>query len=236
MNNNKNCFISGATGGLGQCLAKEFAKKKYNLFLTSTSESSLKKLKKELISTHKNIDIFYEAGNFTSLTDLKRITNNAIKKFKILHILINNAGTFPVQDLKDTSLQDFQECFDVNVRAPFYFSKIFSEGMKDVKWGRIVNIASSSAYEGYKKTSIYCASKHALLGFTRSILHELKEYNIRSYSISPGSIQTKMGKKVPNQNYDTFIDPKEISKFISMIVSFDKQMISEEVKINRFNL
>jgi len=231
--NNKNCFISGATGGLGRCIAREFAKKKCNLFLTSRSSSDLKEFKKELMSTCKNIDIFYEAGDLTSALDLKRIVKSAMNKFDSFHFLINNAGTFPVKYLKNTSLEDYQNCFDINVRAPFFFSKIFSEGMMKTKWGRIVNITSSSAYQGYAKTSIYCASKHALLGLTRSLLQELKEYNIRSYSIAPGTIKTNMGKKVENQNFDTFIEPDEIAKYIIMLISLDKEMLPEEIRLTR---
>ena len=68
------------------------------------------------------------------------------------------------------------------------------------------------------------------------MLQEFKKYNIRTYSIAPGSIKTPMGKKVENQNFETFIDPEEIAKFIIDLISFDNEMISDEVRINRFNL
>jgi len=231
--NNKNCFISGATGGLGIEIAKEFAKENCNLFLTSTKSEKLSKQKKQLAKINKNIKINYKAGDLTSLKDLKKISNNAKKEFKSIDILINNAGTFPVKFLEDTSINEYQRCFDINVRAPIFFTKEFSNKMIKKKYGSIVNITSSSAYAGFKKTSIYCASKHALLGFSRSIFQELKEKNIRVYSISPGSIKTKMGKKVENQNFETFLDPKEIAKFIVMLVKFDKTMIADEVRLNR---
>ena len=99
--------------------------------------------------------------------------------------------------------------------------------------GRIVNIGSSSAYAGFKETSIYCGSKHALLGLSRAVYEELKEHNIRTFCISPGSVKTDMGKKVKNQNFDTFIDPKEIAEYVSFVMSFDGSMISEEIRLNR---
>ena len=107
--------------------------------------------------------------------------------------------------------------------------------MVSKKWGRIVNIGSSSSYNGFKNTSIYCSSKHALLGLSRSLHDELKEHNIRTFCVSPGSIKTSMGKRVIGQNYDTFMDPKEIAEFIVYIISFDKEMVSEEIKLNRIN-
>ncbi len=76
------------------------------------------------------------------------------------------------------------------------------------KWGRIVNVGSSSAYSGFRETSIYCASKHAILGLSRAIYNELKDYNVRTFCISPGSIKTEMGKQVKNQKFDTFYPTK----------------------------
>ena len=105
--------------------------------------------------------------------------------------------------------------------------------MVESKWGRIVNIGSSSAYAGFKDTSIYCASKHALLGFSSSIYNELKERKVRTFCVSPCPVKTEMGKLVENQDFDTFIEAKELAKFVVFLISFDDNMISEEVRLNR---
>jgi NAD(P)-dependent dehydrogenase (short-subunit alcohol dehydrogenase family) len=104
------------------------------------------------------------------------------------------------------------------------------------RWGRIINIGSSSAYGGYKNTSLYCASKHALLGFSRALHDELKEHNIRVFCVSPSGTKTAMGKSIKGQNYDTFIDPKDVAEYIAYISSFDNAMISEEIRLNRMIL
>ena len=105
--------------------------------------------------------------------------------------------------------------------------------MKKSKWGRIVNIGSSSAYSGFKNSIAYCSSKHALLGFSRAMFAELKESNIRVYSISPGSTQTKMGKLSKDQKFETFLKPEEIAEYVEFVISFDKQLVSEEIRLNR---
>ena len=94
--------------------------------------------------------------------------------------------------------------------------------MVSKKWWRIVNIGSSSSYNGFKNTSIYCSSKHALLGLSRSLHDELKEHNIRTFCVSPGSIKTSMGKRVIGQNYDTFMDPKEIAEWLKAKLVIDR--------------
>jgi NAD(P)-dependent dehydrogenase (short-subunit alcohol dehydrogenase family) len=101
------------------------------------------------------------------------------------------------------------------------------------RWGRIINIGSSSAYAGFKNTAIYCASKHALLGLTRSLHDELKHQNVRCFCISPGSIKTEMGRAVPGQDFETFLDPQEIAEFVVHVASYDGGMIAEEIRLNR---
>ena len=229
----KNCFISGATGGLGQFIASELILNQCNLFLTSTNKTKLKKLTKELSALNSDVKINYDVCDLRKLNDLKKI----IKKFRNsmgnCDILINCAGIFPVKSLSKTLVSDYNSCFDINVRATFLFSKEFSNDMKKKKWGRIVNIGSSSSYEGFEETSIYSASKHAILGFSRSIQKELKSYGIRTCCISPGSIKTKMGKQIKGQNYSTFINPKEIAEAILNLIQFDKEMMIPEIRLDR---
>ncbi len=205
-----------------------------NLFLTSRDVAELQKLQQELQdAVGKDAKIFYEAGDLRNVEDVKRIIETAKKELKSVDILVNCAGVFPVKSLQDSSLEDFENCFQVNIRAPFLFCKAFVDDMKKNGWGRIVNIGSSSAYSGFKETSLYCASKHALLGFSRSLQSELKEHNVRTFCISPGSVKTEMGKKVTHQDFSTFIDPEEIAEYIAFIISFDKEMVSEEIRLNR---
>ena len=229
----KNCFISGATGGLGKSIATELVLNQCNLFLTSTKKTKLKKLKKELSAVNSDIIINYDVCDLRKLNDVKKI----IKKFRSTmgncDILINCAGILPIKSLSKTLVSDYDSCFNVNVKAPFLLSKEFSNDMKKKRWGRIVNIGSSSSYDGFSETSIYSASKHAILGFSRSIQKELKSYGIRTCCISPGSIKTKMGKQIKGQNYSTFINPKEIAEAILNLIQFDKEMMIPEIRLDR---
>lgn len=231
---NRNCFITGATGGIGRCIAMKMAENKCNLFLTSTNITKLKNLKEEIGSLYgEKIKVYYEHGNLNEIQDIKKIITMAREKIHTVDILVNCAGLFVVKFLSDSNLDDFNATFNLNVRAPFIFCKEFSEDMIKCKWGRIINIGSSSAYAGSKETLLYCSSKHALLGFSRALHDELKKYNIRTYCVSPSGAKTEMGKLIKNQNFDTFIDPGEIAEYVAFICSFDSEMISDEIRLNR---
>lgn len=232
---NRNCFLTGATGGLGRCIALQMAGESCNLFLTSRSVRRLRALRRELESTigDRTVGIGFAPGDLNRIEDVKRIIRRAKDRFDHIDILINCAGVFPVKPLFQSKVRDFDTCFNVNVRAPFLFSRTFSPEMARRGWGRIVNIGSSSAYQGFNETGIYCASKHALLGLSRSLHEELKRENVRTFCISPGSIKTEMGRKVKHQRYDSFIDPREIARFVAFVISFDGEMVSEEIRLNR---
>ena len=229
----KNCLITGATGGLGKEIAKEFAKNGCNLFLTGRDNEKLNSLKNELENDQIKID--FEAADLSDVDDIQKLIDKTKNAFSNIDILVNCAGIFPVKLLSNSTVDDFEQCFSVNVKAAFVLCKEFSQGMVSKKWGRIVNIASSSAYAGFKNTSIYCSSKHALLGLSSSLHSELKEHNVRTFCVSPGSIKTPMGKSVVGQSYETFLNPSEVAELVGRLISFDSEMISQEIQLHRMN-
>ena len=229
----KNCLITGSTGGLGKEIAKEFAKNGCNLFLTGRNNKKLNSLKDELEKNQIKID--FQQADLSDTDEIQKLFEKVKSTFSSIDILVNCAGVFPVKLLSDSTIDDFEKCFSVNVKAAFLLCKEFSQGMISKKWGRMVNIASSSAYTGFKNTSIYCSSKHALLGLSRSLHSELKEYNVRTFCVSPGSIKTSMGKSVIGQNYETFLNPNEIAELIVRLVSFDNEMVSQEIQLSRMD-
>ena len=234
----KNCLITGATGGLGKQIAIELAKKNCNLFLTARQNKKLEKLNGELEKISKNNLIKYKHCNLQETEELDSLIQKIRDEFSSIDILVNCAGIFPVNPISQSTLEQYDSCMNLNVRVPFVLSKEFSKDMMKNRWGRIVNIASSGAYNGLKNTAIYRSSKHALLGLSRSLHNELKEFNVRTFCISPGPIKTDMGKDIvkkenPNENYDTFMEPNEIAEFIIFAISFDNNLISSEVRLGR---
>jgi len=236
----KNCLITGATGGLGKEIAREFAKNGCNLFLTGRNNDKLNSLKNELENSVNEIKIDFEDADLSDDGEIQKLIEKVKNTFVNIDILVNCAGIFPVKLLSDSTVEDFENCFSVNVKAAFILCKEFSQGMISKKWGRIINIASSGAYNGRSKTVVYRASKHALLGLSRSLHSELKEYNVRTFCVSPGPIKTSMGHDIiknenPDERFDSFMNPNEIAEFIAYLVSFDNEMVSEEIRLSRID-
>lgn len=229
----KNAFVTGATGGLGREICILLAHYGCNVFMTSTNERKLIDLK-NTIRTQNDVGVSYCVGNLENTIEVQYICDEVSKAYgDNTDIIINCAGVFPLKSLANTTLEDYEKCMNVNVKAPFLFIKALTAGMRHRRWGRVVNIGSSSAYGGSPDTGLYCISKHALLGFSRSLYQELKEENVRVYNCSPGSIRTDMGATDKRQDFSTFLDPREVAEYIMFITSYNTELVSEEVRVNR---
>jgi len=229
----KNAFVTGATGGLGREICLLLAGFGCNIYMTSTNEEKLINLKNTLKDDY-GIDVHYTPANLENADEVDHVCENVLRTYgDNIDIIINCAGIFPLKSLTDTTLEEYERCMNINVKAPFLFTKQLTAGMRQRRWGRVVNVGSSSAYGGSADAGLYCISKHALLGFSRSLYQELKEENVRVYSYSPGSIRTDMGATDKRQDFSTFLDPREVAEYIVFMMSYDTELVSEEVRVNR---
>ncbi len=233
-NNIHTVLLTGANGGLGLEIADKISDHCKRLILLGRNKSSLLKVKKKLEAKHASviykaysIDLRNKEGVYKAI--------NFIKNEKKINVLINCAAKFSVKSIINSSYKDLTSDFHLNFFSPFMLAKECSKKMLKSKKGVILNIGSSSSYLAGANTAIYSSSKHALLGMNRAFQMELGSKGIRSIFAAPGSIQTKMGKKVKKQDFSTFIEPTNLADFLVSLILQDTNMIINEVKINRVN-
>lgn len=222
---NKTAVVSGASSGIGKCIAQSLDSIGANLICIASSPASQEKIQQQFPNANVFVCDFRKSAHYHKLLD-------DLSSFKV-DILINSAGVFPLKSIRQSTINDFDECFNVNVKSAFILSKAIGQKMCENESGRIVNIGSSSAYNGSGDAGIYCASKHALLGLTRSLYKEFSPYGVRVYSISPGSCQTPMGASDKRQDFSTFITPEEVASVVMDVLKFNGEGIMEEIRINR---
>ncbi len=222
---NKIAVVSGASSGIGKCIAESLDSVGVGLFCIASSLASQEKIQQQFPNACVFVCDFKNSTHYQDLLDnLSDID---------VDILVNCAGIFPLKNIRQSTVVDFDECFNINVKSAFILSKAIGEKMCENGSGRIVNIGSSSAYNGSGDAGIYCASKHALLGLTRSLYKEFSPYGVRVYSVSPGSCQTPMGASDKRQDFSTFITPEEVASVVMDVLKFNGEGIMEEIRINR---
>lgn len=221
--------VTGASRGIGLSICKALAKKGIDLVMISRSISSDAQSVVDLQKQYPFINI-----QPVSL-DLSRCTYPDLGciDFRESTILVNSAGVFPQGAFEKLTPSLIDETIAVNQVAPMLLAQAMLPIMKDMKYGRILNICSSSSYAGFPNSALYCSTKHALLGLSRSLDAELSPLGIRCLSVSPGSVQTDMGRSVPNQDYSTFINPDEFARVCIDLIFNPESMIIPEVSVKR---
>lgn len=179
MYTNKVVVVTGAGNGIGKSIAMEYAKKKAIVIAIDIVEHNLEE---------ENIH-FYKA-DLKSEEQIKAVFEEVVKKYKAVHILINNGAISKFnKDIFDIRLSEFDEVIDVNLRGSFVCSKEFIEANKNESYGRIVNIASTRYNQNEAGWEAYGASKGGLVSLTNTMAISLSSTPITVNAISPGWIQ-----------------------------------------------
>ena len=180
---NGNVFISGASRGIGNSIAKYFAQNDYIVVGTSRNEFKFDDKTENLIPVKLDV---------TSRDDIKKCFDFLKSENLLPDILINNAGITSDQIFLRMKNEDWDNVINTNLNGVFNLSKIFVKNMIKNKKGRIINISSISGLMGNPGQVNYSSSKSALNGFTKSLAKELGSRNITVNCIAPGFIETDM--------------------------------------------
>jgi len=227
----KSCLITGATGGIGVWLCREMAARGCRLFLTGTSAGALAETAR-CSDLEGAVDgwVAADLGEEGAVSSVVTAVGDVMEK---VDVIIHSAGVFPVEAVEDLTAEGIQRCLAVNLQSFMILSAALAPAMADRGWGRIVAIGSSSAYAGFARTSVYCASKHGLLGFCRALNDELRSNGVRVITVSPGSVKTEMGRLVEGQDFSTFIEPEEVARAVVQAMELDGSMAVDELRLNR---
>ena len=179
--------ITGGANGIGLATAHQLAKDGYDLFLIDKDLSNLE-IAKDLLSVHnRKVEILN-----IDLSDGENVLRELGKKFSEFEVdaLVNNAGIGFARTVEQTTLQEWDLTFDVNIKATFLMCKLIVPQMVARKKGEIVNVASAGALVGLKNRVAYCASKAAVVGLTRCIAADHALDGIRVNAIAPGTVDS----------------------------------------------
>lgn len=188
---NKIVFITGASSGIGQACAFEFAKGGAKLILCARRSDRLNslsdKLKKEFGIETKTVEL--DIRDYQSVV---KAISSLPDEWKKIDILINNAGLARGFDkLHEGNIDHWNEMIDTNVKGLLYITKELLPSMIQRKSGHIINIGSTAGHEVYQKGNVYCASKFAVNALTQSIRLDVLDNNIRVSSVDPGMVYTE---------------------------------------------
>lgn len=178
--------ITGAYGGIGSAIFEALAQSNVRMTLMGRDQKSLKALASRISGSN------VETCDVTDEAQIAAAFAGCCRAFGHPSVLINCAGMVKSTPVAKLTLEVLRETFDVNVVSTFLCTKQVLPGMMKNGFGRIINVASSAALKGYPYVSAYCAAKHAVLGFTRSLAVELSQSGVTVNAICPGYTDTAL--------------------------------------------
>lgn len=191
MKTQKLALITGASSGIGEATAFRFAAGGWKLLLTARRNEKLESFK-QLLETrfHIEVEIFQQdvRDQQSSQQLAKFMTDNALQP----DLLVNNAGlAVGIGPFQDGNIDDWERMIDTNIKGLLYVSRAIAPIMIKQGFGHIINIGSIAGKEAYPGGNVYCATKHAVDGLTKSMRMDLLGDGIRVSQIAPGAVETE---------------------------------------------
>lgn len=202
----KNVLITGASSGIGEKMAYLVAEYGGTPILLARSEEQLKRVSTTIQEKYHTSSPYF----VLDVQDMEKVEGtiqHITETVGSISVLINNAGFGVFDQVVDLDLQDMKSMFEVNVFGLIALTKSVLPNMMKKKEGHIINIASQAGKVGSPKSSVYAATKHAVLGFTNSLRIELMGTNIKVTAVNPGPIRTNFFERADKSgNYVKNVD------------------------------
>lgn len=229
----KTAIITGAGGGIGRALSVKLAGYGMNLVLTGRKEEPLRIT--EELARKNGAEILIVPGELTDLNFQIDLLSKASETFGGIDVLINNAGLAQNCTVEEITPELFDQIMKINVRAPYFLCQKALPYLRNSDCATIINICSVVAHKGYPFQSVYGTSKHALLGFSKSLANEVFKDNIRVHVISPGSIYTDMIALVrPDLSPEGMMMPEDIAEIAGFFLEHrHTNAVIDEIQAHR---
>jgi 3-oxoacyl-[acyl-carrier protein] reductase len=227
-------LITGGSRGIGKAIAIKMAREGMNVIITGRDEKAIRSVEHEI--KELGVECRYYLGNVQETSHATHVIDSAIKEFGRIDHLINNAGYGIMKKFVDSSLEEFKGQMEVNVFGVYNFTKAAVPHMIRANKGSIINIASLAGKNAFVGGTMYSATKHALLGFTKSLMLELREYNIRVASVCPGSVQTEFGKNTPgHQSKNRILTSEDVAASVYAILNLPENALLSDLDLRPTN-
>lgn len=189
--NGKVAFVTGGSRGIGKAIALKFAEEGAKVGIIDVNEAALAEVTEEFSS--KGYEVFTKIASVTEFDQVKQAVEEIVEKYGRLDILVNNAGVIRDNLLFKMTDDEWNVVIDVHLKGSFNTARAVQKYMVENKYGRIINISSTSAL-GNRGQANYSAAKAGLQGFTKTLAIELGKFGITANSVAPGFIETDMTK------------------------------------------
>jgi 3-hydroxybutyrate dehydrogenase len=191
----RTALVTGSTSGIGLGIAGALAQLGANIILNGFGDrAEIERLRTHL-ADRARVTVRYDAADLSRPDAIEAMMRAAIAEFGAVDVLVNNAGIQHVAPVDEFPVAKWDAILAINLSAAFHTTRLALPGMKQKRWGRIVNIASAHALVASPYKSAYVAAKHGIAGLTKTVALEVAEHGITVNAICPGYVWTPLVEK-----------------------------------------
>ena len=225
-------IVTGAGRGIGRSIALALASAGAQVALAARGQAELQAVQAEIAAGGGQAAVV--PTDMGSEADVVHLVRETVERFGRLDIVVNNAGTGTFGPLEQMTVEQWDRMMAVNARGPFILCREALPHLRRRERAFIVNISSVTGLKGYPGQAGYGASKHALMGMTKTLARELQGEDIRVHAICPGSVDTELiGDARPDLDRSILMQPEEIADIVLFLVTRRGKAVIDEIDVRR---
>ena len=235
MSTRSTAFVTGATQGIGRATAFALGRAGYRVGVCARTASKVEAIVSELRA--EGIEAAGAAADVADPEQVRRSVALVVEQLGEIGVLVNNAGVLIARPFEELTLEDWDVTIATNVRSLYLVTREVLPGMRRRRDGTIVNVASLAGRNGFAGGTAYTASKHAVLGFARSLMLEVRQEGVRVVTVCPGSVDTGMLVDQPmlTPNRERILQPEDVADAILHAVRLPGRALVSELDIRPTN-
>ncbi len=191
----RSAVVTGSTSGIGRAIARLYASEGANVMLNGFGDAGEIEALRAGIEKSHGVKARFHGADMSKPAQIGELVRAAEAEFGAADILVNNAGIQHVAPIDQFPEERWDAIIAINLSSAFHATKAALPGMKQRRWGRVINIASAHGLVASPNKSAYVAAKHGIIGFTKAAALETAELGIRVNAICPGFVLTPLVQK-----------------------------------------
>jgi len=228
-------LVTGATEGIGRATALALGRAGYRVGICSRSTEKVEATLAELCA--QGVAAAGAAADVADPDQVRHLVEQVRGTLGEIDVLVNNAGVLIARPIEELTLEDWDVTMATNLRSLYLTTRLVLPGMRTRRQGTIVNVASLAGRNGFVGGSAYSASKHAVLGFSRSLMLEVRKDNVRVIAICPGSVATGMlrNQAMLKPDHERILRPEDVAASILHVLTLPTGALVSELDIRPTN-
>ena len=225
----RNAIITGSTSGIGLGIADALAGAGYNIMLNGFGDPQEIEATLGRLARSHSVKVAYNGADMTKPNEITDLVESAADTFGSVDVLVNNAGIQHVSPIEDFPVEKWDAIIAINMTSAFHTIRQVLPGMKQRRWGRIINLASAHGLVASPFKSAYVAAKHGVLGLTKTVALEAAEHGVTCNAICPAYVLTPLvEKQIPDTARARGMTEEQVKRDVLLAAQPTKQFVTVE--------